>query len=97
MYTIYDTIASQTIKDLQVHKVFRTDAFELLSITLEKGSVFPEHTSPREAALLVLEGSILFHIEGVPYRISRQRMFHFRAKTPHWVEALEDAKFLIIR
>lgn len=97
MYTINNQIARQPTKALMVENVFGNNAFEILSITLEKGTVFPEHTSPREAVLILLQGSILFHIEGEEYLLDKLQLFRFPANTPHWVESLRDSKFLIIR
>ena len=47
-----------------MRKPLKNDAFEILSISLEKGAVLPEHTSPRDAFLVVLEGALDFNIDG---------------------------------
>lgn len=75
----------------------KTDAYEILGITLKKGSIFPEHISPTEAHLIVLEGNINFHIDQKEFHLKTQQHFSFPKETPHWVEALSDSKFLIIR
>jgi len=97
MYTINNTIKSQTFNNLQVQKLAKTDAFEILTISLEKDAVFPTHTSPTNAQLIVLEGDIFFHIHGEPYHLKAQQNLSFPKETEHWVSANENSKFLIIR
>ena len=62
METAIKSLNSGPYNELQIAKVAKTPALEILSISLEKETVFPEHTSPTEAHLIVLEGSIDFHI-----------------------------------
>ncbi len=97
MTEIRTELATQTIDGLQVLKLFRNAALELLSISLDAGLVFPEHTSPTEAVLLVLEGRILFHIEGRQITVNPLEFISFPPKTPHWVKAEAPSKFLIMR
>lgn len=97
MYTISDEIETQEYHNLRIKKIVKSSSLEILSITLEKEALFPDHTSPRDAELIVLEGSIEFHINGVTYNLTRQQHFNFPKGTKHRVLALENSKFLIIR
>lgn len=97
MYTISDEIKAQEYEKLQVKKLVNKASLEILSITLEKGARFPEHTSPRDAELVVLEGAIEFHINKTTYNLDTQQHFNFPKETGHWVLATENSKFLIIR
>ncbi|MDB4293275.1 cupin domain-containing protein [Maribacter sp.] len=97
MYTINNTIASQPYSKLQVQKLAKNERLEILSISLEKDAIFPEHTSPTEAQLVVLEGAIDFHINGENFALKRQQHFSFPKEVKHWVKAIENSKFLIIR
>ncbi len=97
MIAVRTDINSQSIKGLQVLKLFRNEALELLSISLDEDAVFPEHSSPTEAVLLVLEGRIRFYIEGGEYTLGAQQFLSFPAQTPHWVQAEAPSKFLILR
>jgi len=97
MYTINDQIKNQEYNKLQVNKLVRTDSFEILNISLEQGAIFPEHIALTDAELIVLEGEILFHINGKSYLIKEQQHFSFPKEMPHWVSAEENSKFLIIR
>jgi quercetin dioxygenase-like cupin family protein len=97
MYSIEKGFRCLEYKSLQIRKLVESDALEVLGISLEKGHSFPEHTSPRDAHLLVLEGRILFHIQGNTYELQSLEHFHFPGLTAHFVNALEDSKFIIIR
>ena len=96
-YTTGNQIADQPFDKLQIKKIVKTDSLEILSISLEKGATFPEHTSPKDAQLIVLEGEIVFHINGTSYQLKTQQNFNFPKTTPHFVMANENSKFLIIR
>lgn len=96
MYQINNTINDKDFNKLQVAKLNDGPA-ETLLIILEKDAIFPEHTSPRDAHLIVLEGEIQFHINSEKYRLKKHQDFKFPKETPHWVEAIENSKFLIIR
>lgn len=97
MYAINDVIRKQPYDQLQVRKVVKNDVLEVLSISLEKEALFPEHTSPTDAQLVVLQGDILFHIDGKSFHLRAQQHFSFPKETAHWVKANENSKFLIIR
>jgi quercetin dioxygenase-like cupin family protein len=97
MYEISDRIKEQPYQSLKVVKMAKTDAYEILGITLEKGCIFPEHSSPTEAHLIVLEGDVDFYIDQKKFHLKTQQHFNFPKETLHWVEALSDSKFIIIR
>ena len=97
MFKIQEEIKEQSFDKLQISKLTQNESFEVLSISLEKNAIFPEHTSPSDAVLVVLEGAIDFHINDNRYHLTRQEYFSFPKKTPHWVTASENSKFLIVR
>lgn len=99
MYTINidNTIATQTFDGLQVKQLVKNPKFEVLSISLEKNNTFPPHESHEDAHLIVLRGNIIFYIENNPIHLIEHQQFSFPKHTRHWVEALEDSKFIIVR
>ncbi|NNE78374.1 MAG: cupin domain-containing protein [Pricia sp.] len=97
MYAINNTIKEQSFDQLQVQKLVKTDTLQILTISLEKDAVFHEHISPLDAQLVVLEGNIVFHIEGQSFQLTSQQHFSFPKDTVHWVKANENSKFLIVR
>lgn len=97
MYEINNKIGEQKYENLKVQVVAKTSSFDILSISLEKDAIFPEHTSPSDAQLIVLEGSIIFSIDNKSYELSKHQTFAFSKYTAHWVKARENSKFLIVR
>ena len=97
MYTINDVINLSEYDGLNAGKILDFNAKEALFISLEKDSVFPKHTSPTSAHLLVLEGTISFFINDETYILTKNQIFNFPEDKEHWVEASESSKFLIIR
>lgn len=92
-----DTIINTKIKGLQVAKIFKSQSTETLLISLEKGTLFPTHTSPKITLLVVLEGYIDFHIDNKIIPLAKHQMYTFEKDMQHYVTANENAKFLIIR
>lgn len=97
MYTVEQLIELQSFNKLKIEKIKTSDTLDILSISLEKGMVFPEHKSPRDAFLIMMEGKVRFHIMEEVYTLSKYQHLNFKKDQSHWVEALENAKFLIIR
>lgn len=92
-----NTIIDTPIKGLNVAKIFKSDSTETLLISLEKGTLFPTHTSPKSTFLVVLEGNIDFHINNEIINLSKQQSYTFEKELDHHVTANENSKFLIIR
>ncbi|MBT8184841.1 MAG: hypothetical protein KJN76_08360, partial [Eudoraea sp.] len=82
---------------LQVKTLVSTAQLQVLCISLERRAIFPEHTSPRNAELIVLEGEITFFINEKQFNLTKHQHFSFPKEVSHWVEAIENSKFLIIR
>ncbi|MCP4975153.1 MAG: cupin domain-containing protein [Maribacter sp.] len=97
MYEVSNQIVEQEFEKVQVEKLVKTSALEILNISLEKGATFPKHTSPTDAQLIVLEGDIVFYINGDSYQLKTRQNFSFPKETTHFVVANENSKFLIIR
>ncbi len=97
MYEVNDIINKTSFEGLQVGKLLDFDATEILQISLEKNVLFPKHTSPTNATLLVLEGNISFYINNTEYKLLKHQIFKFPKDEEHWVKAISNSKFLIIR
>jgi len=97
MYKVENIINDLASKGLKASKIKEIDAKEILLISLEAGHLFPKHTSPRNAHLLMIEGTIDFYINGTSYHLETNQFFDFEKEKEHWVEAKSDSKFLIIR
>lgn len=90
-------IIENKVKGLQVSKIFESESSETLLITLEKGKLFPTHTSPKDAFLVVIDGFINFHIENKTIELETHEVYSFKKDIEHHVTANKNSKFLIIR
>lgn len=90
-------IIEKKVSGLQVSKIFESESTETLLITLEKGKIFPTHTSPKDAFLVVIEGFINFHIENKMMELEKHEIYMFKKDVEHYVTANKNSKFLIIR
>jgi quercetin dioxygenase-like cupin family protein len=97
MYIVENLISIIDCKGLKVEKLASKEGCETLLIVLEKGHWFPEHTSPRDVLLIVLEGDISFNINNTNDLLQKHQTFTFPANEKHKVFSNEDSKFLIIR
>ncbi|MBT8273646.1 MAG: cupin domain-containing protein [Bacteroidia bacterium] len=97
MYTISDTINTRSFQGLQVAKIMDLNAREIIQVHLEADAIFPTHTSPTDAYILVLEGEINFYINSDKFILKKHQFFDFPKKEEHWVEATKNSIFLIIR
>ena len=97
MYTINDTINSVEFRALNASKLLDINAKENLHISLEANADFPKHTSPTDAHILVLEGEISFFINNSEYKLLKHQIFNFPKEEEHWVKAIQNSIFLIIR
>ena len=97
MYEINDIINKTSFEGLQAGKLLDCNASEILQISLENNAVFPKHTSPTNATLLMLEGEISFFINDAEHKLLKHQIFKFPKDEEHWVKAISNSKFLIIR
>jgi quercetin dioxygenase-like cupin family protein len=69
------------------------------SITLfafDAGQGLTEHTSPFEAIVMVLEGSMTLTIGGVPVQATPGSIVRMPANVPHGLEAPESARMMLV-
>ena len=97
MYTANNILHKQEFKGLQIKKLVKSEDYEVLSISLEAGHIFPEHVSHKDAHFVLLEGEVYFGIEDQVINLVPFQVLDFKAHTKHYVKALTDSKFLIIR
>lgn len=97
MFQIENRINSTEYNGLKIEKINSIETVETLLIVLEKSHTFPEHTSPKDVFLVLLEGEIDFSINSKSYQLQKHQIFPFPANEKHSIFAKENSKFLIIR
>lgn len=67
----------------------------LTAFAFSKGEEISTHESDGDALVTVLEGTGLFIVDGVEYRVAEGNSLVMPAKKPHSVHAEEKFKFLL--
>lgn len=85
----YDKIKKQAL--------YKSDPFEVIFLTIAKDELLKPHTSKTDAFLVVIEGDIIFTLEGIDFTLHKDDLFQFKANQLHSVKALTDASLLLIK
>jgi quercetin dioxygenase-like cupin family protein len=73
------------------------DAFSLVEVAMERGRATGLHTDPGEETFYVLEGELLFHVDGAERRASVGDTVGIPRGVPHAFVAVSDlARFLVL-
>ncbi len=82
---------------IKTNKVVANDTGAVILIAIEKGKELTAHKSNTDASVLVLEGEVLFKINGEEYNLKVNEMYSFKKEEIHAVEAISNAKLLLIK
>jgi quercetin dioxygenase-like cupin family protein len=74
----------------------KSPAGTLTVFAFDRGQGLSEHTTPHEAAVLVLDGAADWTVGGEPVRVGAGEMIGLPAGVPHAVHAAERFKMLLI-
>lgn len=80
-----------------VVQVKNTDKSQILAIGLKKDQVLKKHITPIPALLVVLEGRVLFEVEGSSTEIPTLGTIDIPVNIPHEVTGLQESLFLVIK
>ena len=97
MHTIIDTINLTEYKGFKISKIADVAATQIMKVTMETGSEFPKHASKTDVTLIVLEGKISFFINEQQFDLVKHQVFEFPKEEIHYVNALENSKFLLVK
>jgi quercetin dioxygenase-like cupin family protein len=84
-------------KQIQSKRLVTNGTQQVNIMSLEKGSVIPPHTSTKDATIVIMEGNVVFSLEGEDQDLTTNDTFSFNANQEHHVKALTDTKFLLIQ
>lgn len=97
MHTIIDTINLTEYKGLKISKLTDIDANQIMKVTMEKGAEFPKHASKTDVTLVVLEGRLDFFINEQKVALNKHQVFLFPKDEIHYINAIDNSKFLLIK
>lgn len=84
-------------KGIQSKVIAKSDAFKVNNITLKKGAIIKEHTTPVPAFLLVKKGEITFNYRDEKIPLSEEEFLVIKAKEIHWIVAEMDSELLLVK
>ena len=82
---------------VKTKKIISNETGDIILISIEKGHELAQHQSNTDASILILEGKILFKINNETHELITYDMYAFKKNELHALEALENAKVLLIK
>jgi quercetin dioxygenase-like cupin family protein len=82
---------------IKTNKVVSNNSGDIILIAIEKGKELSEHKSNTAASILMLEGEIIFKINGEKHTMKPHDVFEFKKDEMHAIEAVSNAKLILIK
>jgi quercetin dioxygenase-like cupin family protein len=89
-------LITPTAQGIASRLLARTSGGSITLFAFDAGQGLTEHTSPYEALVMVLEGSLMLTIGGSPVRAAPGTLVRMPANVPHALEAPEPARMLLV-
>ncbi|MBL4586424.1 MAG: cupin domain-containing protein [Flavobacteriales bacterium] len=82
---------------LKTNKLVSNQSGNIILIAIEKGNELKEHTSNTDASILILQGKVIFKINGEEHIMQSHDLFSFKKNETHAIEALTNSKLILIK
>lgn len=90
------SLISPTVQGIASRILAKTAGGNVTLFAFDSSQGLTEHTSPFEAFVMVLEGSLMLTIGGIPVHATSGTIVRMPPNVPHAVEAPEAARMLLI-
>lgn len=85
------------LQNIKVPGIWSDDAFSLVEVSSTEGRATGLHTDPSHETFYVLEGELLFHVDGEEHRAQAGQTIAIRRGVPHaFLVTSETARFLVL-
>ena len=85
------------LQNIKIPGAWSDDAFSLVEVTSTEGRATGLHTDPSHETFYVLEGELLFHVDGGEYRARAGETVAIRRGVPHaFLITSATARFLVL-
>ena len=85
------------LQNIKVPGVWSDDAFSLVEVASTEGRATGLHTDPSHETFYLLEGELLFHVDGEEHRAQAGQTFAIRRGVPHaFLVTSKTARFLVL-
>jgi quercetin dioxygenase-like cupin family protein len=74
-----------------------TENFKIVQLVLSEGQELKTHTTPVDAVLLIIEGTVEYQEESGTILLKEQDVYQIRKNIPHSVKAKTNSRLLLIR
>ena len=92
----FESLVTPTEQGIASRVLAKTGGGSVTLFAFDAGQGLTEHTSPFEALVMVLEGSLALTIAGAPVRATPGTIVRMPANVPHALEAPEAARMLLV-
>jgi quercetin dioxygenase-like cupin family protein len=89
-------LISHTEKGIASRVIARTGGGSVTLFAFDVGQELSEHTTPYDALVVVLEGTLMLNIGGTPVRALPGTVVRIPANVQHAVESHERSKMLLV-
>lgn len=77
------------------HLTFDAEDFRVRHLAFGTDAVLAEHVAPAPVVIIVVEGHVVFDIEGATHELAQGGIIHIDADVPHVVTALEPSRLIL--
>ena len=91
-----ESLVTPTTQGIASRVLARTAAGNLTLFAFDAGEELSEHTTPFDALVLTLSGSLVLTIGGKEVRTAPQTIVRMPANVPHAVQAAEASRMLLV-
>ncbi len=85
------------LQDIKLRGEWSDDALSLVEVTSKRGRATGLHADPSDEVFYVLEGELLFHVDGAEHRAPAGETVAIRSGVPHaFLIVSETARFLVM-
>jgi quercetin dioxygenase-like cupin family protein len=89
LYT-WDGMEKEVMNDKLARRFVTGEKAMLAQIFLKKGALVPTHQHESEQITYILEGALLFRVEGKEVTVGKGQVLLIPSNVPHSAEALDD-------
>ncbi len=93
---LLQSLVTPTAQGIASRVLAKTSGGNLTLFAFDGGQGLTEHTSPFDALVMVLEGSLILTIGGTPVRATPGTIVRMPTGVPHALDAPEPARMLLI-
>ena len=86
----FDDLEFSTEK-VMIKKMLETDMLKEIRICLSKDQIMKEHIAPAPIVVMVLDGEIMFNVDGESHTMKKGTAINLDSKVPHSLHAKENS------